>query len=141
MSIEIVKFAINPSGYLIRKALDTAIESFTTDAKSKTVTTAKLEEEAIRQDIETRVLQGKARVEQELAIARRIDNAEDVEIEEYYDSSGEGALGLKTSEESLTLGASGAGRRITKRVYKFKGFRPITVSADIEERGEQTPFA
>jgi hypothetical protein len=139
MSMEIVKFAVCPSGYLIGQAIDAAVKSFTTEAKSDSVTTAALKEEAIRQDIETHVLQGKARIEQELAIARRIDNAEDVEIEEYYDSSGKGALGLEASEGSLALGVSGTGRRITKRVYKFKGFRPLTVSEDIQDGAEQAP--
>lgn len=116
----------NPSGILIKKAVDVAVEAFINRTKSADVSTSELEEEALRQDIETRVLQGKARIEQELAIARRIDNAEEVEIEEFYDASGDGALGAKTDGETITLGASGAGRKVTKRVYKFKGYNPIT---------------
>lgn len=119
-------FRFDPSGILIKKAVDVAVEAFTNRTKSSDVSTSELEEDAIRQDIETRVLQGKARIEQELAIARRIDNAEEVEIEEFYDTSGDGTLGAKVREEGITLGASGSGRRVTRRVYKFKGYSPIT---------------
>ena len=80
---------------------------------------------ALRQEIEARVLKEQARIEQELAIARRIDSAEEVEIEEYYDTSGEGALGLKGDESSVTVGASGSAKKIVKRIYKFKGYRTI----------------
>ena len=112
---------LNPTGYLIEIAVKKAIESFS--SKSGSVPTAELEEEAARQEIESRFLQEKARVEQELAIARRIDSAEEVEIEEYYDGSGEGAVGMNAKEDSITLGASGKGRKITKRIYKFKGYQ------------------
>ena len=71
-----------------------------------------------------------ARIEQELAIARRIDCAEEVEIEEFYDTSGKGSAGLTADmkSESATLGLSGEGRRVTKRVYHFKGWRPLDAS-------------
>ncbi len=118
----------SPGGMLIETAVKTAIEAFR--SKTKSATTSELEEEARKQEIESRFLQEKARVEQELAIARRIDCAEEVEIEEYYDSSGDGSLGLKANEESVTLGASGSGRRVTKRIYKFKGYREIVRETD-----------
>jgi len=51
--------------------------------------------------------EAQAKVAQELAIARRVELAEQVEIEEFYDTSGEGNIGLKADEKSVALGASG----------------------------------
>lgn len=113
----------SPTGSLIEIAVKSAIEVFRKEADASS--TDELQELARRQEIESRFLQDKARVEQELAIARRIDLAEEVEIEEYYDSSGEGALGFKGNSEGVTIGASGGGRRVTKRVYRFKGWREV----------------
>lgn len=89
-------------------------------------TLKELREEEIRQNIKSRVLQEQARTEQELAISRRIDNAEDVEIEEYYDLSAQGSAGLNTNGEAISVGLSGEGRKISKRIYKFKGLKPIS---------------
>ena len=92
-----------------------------------------LEEESIKEDIRARVLQNQAKAAQEMAIARRIENAEEVEIEEYYDMSGEGLVGAKGSNEGLSLGASAEGRKITKRVIKFKGGKTIQQIYDDEQ--------
>ncbi len=123
MSYMDILSVVSPGSYLIAKAAETAVKTFTKD--SETSTLEKLREDEIRQNIQSRVLQEKARIEQELAIARRIDTANEVEIEEYYDTSGKGALGVRANEEGVTLGLSGEGRRVTKRVYKFKGCRTI----------------
>ncbi len=48
-------------------------------------------------------------------------------MEEFYDYSGEGHIGAKTDGESLSLGASGTGRRISKRIYRFRGNTELTV--------------
>ena len=76
--------------------------------------------------------QAQARVAQELAIARRIEGAADVQIEEYYEYSGDGSLGLKTDGNGLTIGASGSGQRVSKRIYRFTGGQsPVTgISAE-----------
>lgn len=79
--------------------------------------------EAMRQEISARISEVQAKVAQEIAIANRIDEAEEVTIEEYYDISGEGGIGLKASEGNATFGINGGGRKITKRIYTFKGFR------------------
>src|SRR5699024_3720423 len=92
-----------------------------------------LEEESIKEDIRARVLQNQAKAAQEMAIARRIENAEEVEIEEYYDMSGEGHVGAKGSNEGLSIGASAEGRKITKRVIKFKGGKTIQQIYDDEQ--------
>jgi len=43
------------------------------------------------------------------------------EIEEFYDTAGDGQLGLTGSEKGITLGANGSGRRASRRVYRFTG--------------------
>lgn len=60
---------------------------------------------------------------QELAIARRIDNADEVEIEQFYNVSGKGNAGLSVdaNEGTGTLGLGGEGSEVTKRIYRFKG--------------------
>lgn len=71
--------------------------------------------------------EAQARVAQEVAIARRIETAEEVEMEEFYDYSGEGHIGAKSDGQFLSLGAGGAGRRISRRVYRFRGNTAQTV--------------
>jgi hypothetical protein len=82
-----------------------------------------LREEAAKQEIKMEFSQHQARVAQELAIAKRIENAVEVEIEEYYDNSGKGSAGLSVNAETQTgsLGLSGESRKVSKRVYRFKG--------------------
>lgn len=82
-----------------------------------------LREEAAKQQIKMDYSQHQARIAQELAIAKRIENATEVEIEEYYDNSGKGSAGLNVNIETQTgsLGVSGENRRVSKRVYRFKG--------------------
>ena len=91
------------------------------DASSKSLES--LREEAAKQQIKMDFSQHQARVAQELAIAKRIENATEVEIEEYYDNSGKGSAGLSVNAETKigALGVSGENRRVTKRVYRFKG--------------------
>ncbi|MEI7995596.1 MAG: hypothetical protein WCH01_11915 [Methylococcaceae bacterium] len=62
-----------------------------------------------------------AKVAQEIAIARKIELAHEVEIEEFYDTSGEGSIGGKSDGSGITLGVSGRANRVVRRVYKFKG--------------------
>lgn len=91
------------------------------DASGKNIES--LREEAAKQQIKMDYSQHQARVAQELAIAKRIENATEVEIEEYYDNSGKGSAGLNVNVETQTgsLGLSGENRRVSKRVYRFKG--------------------
>lgn len=79
-----------------------------------------LDNEAQRQKIELSMAEMQAKVAQEVAIARRIEEADEVEIEEYYEGEVEGNAGLKTDGQSLSLGIGGKGSRVTKRVYRFK---------------------
>ncbi|MDT0631437.1 hypothetical protein [Rubrivirga litoralis] len=77
-----------------------------------------------RQEIEMRMAERQAKVAQELAIADRIRTAEQVEIEEFYDVTGEGSVGATVDESALSLGAKGKGQKVARRVYRFTGVRP-----------------
>jgi len=81
----------------------------------------KLADEARRQTFELQMAEMQAQVAQEIAIAMRIQNAEEVEIEEYFEGEGEGNLGAKGDSAGISLGLSGKGRRVTRRVLRFKG--------------------
>jgi len=82
---------------------------------------AKLEEEAKKQNIVMEFQAHQARVAQELAIAERIGASQEVIIEEYCDVSGKGQGSFKADNEAVSLGISGEGRRVTKRVIRFTG--------------------
>ena len=127
-TFDIVKIALNPTGYLIEKMMNRNVESFSANSEKSTL--QELKEDALREEIKSSVLQNQAKVEQEPAIARRIDSAEEVEIEEYYDLSGNGGVGLKGDEAGVTFGLNGEGRKVTKRIIKFKGCRPIVQSTN-----------
>lgn len=90
---------------------------------------ATLEEEAKKQKIIMEFQAHQARVAQELAIAERIAASHEVTIEEYFDGSGKGHAGLKVDGEAVSLGASGEGRRVTKRVIRFSGWTEQPIPA------------
>jgi hypothetical protein len=92
-----------------------------------------LKEEVAKQNLQMQFAQQQARVAQELAIARRIDNAQEVMIEEFYDESRKGNIGLSIDQKSQsgTLGFGAEGNRVTKRVYHFKGW--IQETEDLSE--------
>lgn len=115
---------LNPTGYLIGLGVKKVVEKLIESGDS--MPTVELREESVRAEIKAKALLSQAKVEQELAISRRIDSAEEVEIEEYYDTSGKGNIGVTAESEMITLGAGGEGRKVTKRVIKFKGCSPIT---------------
>lgn len=102
------------AGILLESARDA-------ETASETGEIAKLQEEARRQEISLQMARMQAQVAQELAIAHRIENAEEVEIDEYYE--GEAGAGLSGSTDGLSANFSlgGQGRKVTKRVYRFTG--------------------
>lgn len=120
--IEIAKAALNPSGYLMELAFKKSMDAFSTSSSKKDITSQELSEEAIKANIKSTVLTEQAKVEQEISIAKRILIAEEVEIEEYYDVSGSGGVGAKADGSAITLGLQAEGKKVTKRVIKFKGF-------------------
>lgn len=98
-------------------------------AESKGVVS--LEEEARKQQIVMEFQAHQARVSQELAIAERIAASAEVEIEEYYDLSGKGHVGVKAESESISLGIGAEGRRVTKRIIRFTGWREKSLGDNI----------
>lgn len=131
--IEVLKYMTIP-GYSFYKLYD--VLSNTEDN-----TTDELKENVKRTELESLILQSRAKVEQELSIAKRIMYADEVEIEEYYDINGKGNVGLKSEESSFfTIGASGEGRKVTKRVIKFRGFSEKymqEIKSEIDERKDE----
>jgi hypothetical protein len=92
-----------------------------------------LKKEEARQEISMRMAERQAKVAQELAIAERIRDAEEVEIEEYNDNSKEGSGGLNVSESSVALGVNGKSAFVSKRVFRFKGRDEKTIELFIEK--------
>ena len=111
-------WSTTPIGQVINIA-----DKYLTDTHKPNVSITELEQSAMEAKITAEVLTNQAKVQQEQAIATRILLAEVVEIE-YYDISGQGNLGLSAdgASETITLGASLQGKKISKRVIKFSGF-------------------
>lgn len=113
-------FVLGPS-YLLVKSIADKAAGIVIDAQDSSDLIA-VRNETERQENEMRRLEAKAKVAQEMAIAARIQSAEEVQIEEYFEYAGEGKAGLNVeSSGSIGLGASGSGKRISKRVYRFIG--------------------
>ncbi len=120
--VDVALAFISPVGFLIKKLMDTSDDVDKQIIAKKKLTIAELEEEARRQEIKMDLLAAEAKAAQEIAIARRIEQAFEVEIEEFYDVSGEGSAGVKTDGQMYSVGLSGSGKRVTRRVFKFNGF-------------------
>ncbi len=132
-SLMVVNFV---AGTLFNLGLKKITEQFDKSADS---TISEMQEAAMRVEIQASVLLTQAKVEQELAISRRIDSAEEVEIEEYYDISGKGNIGLNIESETIDFGLSAKGRKVTKRIIRFKGCGPlIQVPKSSEEIQQQS---
>lgn len=83
--------------------------------------------EAERQELAMQMAERQAKVAQELALARRIENANDVEMEEFYDVSGAAHAGVKSSDGAISAGIGGQGQKVARRIYRFKSnVRPGT---------------
>ena len=98
---------VNPvGGWLVSKALDAFLTNATEELSVSTTseqTRAIAEKQALAMDL----MERRAHAAQELALAYRMASAEEVEVEEHYDGSGEGFLGLdaKADPKTDTLGA------------------------------------
>lgn len=125
VALEAARMALNPTGYLLDQIVEMTSKKVTQaeNAADKELTVLRVEAE--RQEIQMRMAEAQARVAQEVAIARRIETAEEVEMEEYYDYSGSGYLGVRADEQGVTAGAGGSGRRVSKRIYRFRGITQI----------------
>lgn len=117
-------YSFDPVSNLVLNGIEKAAVSITA-ASAQGV--ASLQEEAAKQRLQMELAQEQARVAQELAIARRIDSAEEVEIEEFYDASSKGNLnvGVDAASSTGSIGLGGEGRKVTKRIYHFKGWRDM----------------
>lgn len=82
---------------------------------------AELRKEEAMQEISMRMAERQAKVAQELAIAERIRDADEVSIEEYYDNSAGGQASLAAGAEGVNLGIAGSTGVVSKRIYRFKG--------------------
>ena len=88
-----------------------------------------LRREAEKQELTLHMAERQAKVAQELALAKRIENALEVEMEEFYDVSGSAGAGINTDGTSLSAGISGKGQKVMRRVYRFKGIASNTNGA------------
>ena len=98
-----------------------------------------LETEARREEIIQRIAEARARVEQELAIARRLETATVVEIEETFDYRGDGRVGLQVEGKEVNLGLNGSGAKVYKRTYRFSGWKGEPLPATSDETGDPAP--
>ncbi len=80
------------------------------------------------EQVTSEMLQARAKAAFEFALANRIVSAKEVEIEEYFEGSGSGGIGVNVNEK--TLGAHGKGARITRRIVRLRGW-PDASGVDI----------
>lgn len=80
-----------------------------------------LDAEAKKQAISLNMARMQASVAQELAIAERIKDAQEVEIEEYYEGDTGAGVDIKVGVDSASIGLGGQSRKVVKRVYRFTG--------------------
>lgn len=113
-------YILSPTSSLITELLTKTYKENLDEVDNQSLD--QLKEIASKQEISDRLSESQAKVLQELAIARRIETADEVEIEEYFDTIGEGNIGVQTNDEKINVGAGGAGRKVVKRVYRFKGW-------------------
>ncbi|HDS6411002.1 TPA: hypothetical protein QHZ98_003810 [Klebsiella oxytoca] len=111
---------------LVKMAAVGAVEFRSSSSKDQIIQngSAPLENSEITAD----ALHAYAKIEQELAIARRTLISEVVEIEEYYGNSFKGDAGAKVSTTDFGIGVSAENGKVTKRVIKFSGFNAETES-------------
>jgi hypothetical protein len=130
-SKSILKYA-NPVAWMVAEGVEKTIDSI---KKASEQGIDELKIEITKQNFQIQIQQQQARISQELAIARRIENAAEVEIEEFYDASGSGNLGINFDSKSETgcIGIGGEGRKVTKRVYHFRGWKDTMSETIIQE--------
>jgi DNA-binding XRE family transcriptional regulator len=81
----------------------------------------KIQAELNKKRAEAEMNELNAKVSQELAIANRIANAVDVEIEEIYEDDNSGKVVGNFNEKNPNIELGGKNRKVAKRIYKFKG--------------------
>ena len=139
IALEAAKIGLNPTGYLLSQIAESTSKNVTHGDSIADKELAALRVEAERQELQMRISEAQARVAQEIAIARRIESADEVEMEEFYDYSGEVNVGGKLDEKGLFVGAGGSGRRVSKRIYRFRGHSQQNPDEIIIEAQNQLP--
>lgn len=127
-ALKITQEVLNVVSPLLGRLME--ITTSSTNKSNQVATSGTLDElrvEAERQDITMRMTERQAKVAQELALARRIETAEEVEMEEFYDISGSGNAGIKTDGNTVSAGVAAQGQKVTKRIFRFKGHRFVQV--------------
>lgn len=123
---DIAKSALYFGNPLLGLAADAAEKAYEMVDSASKKGVDELRTELAKQEMKLQFERQQARIAQEIAIANRIHGAEEVEIEEFYDSATKGSAGLSANLEKQTasLGGEAEGRQVTKRIYRFKGWRP-----------------
>lgn len=132
-AFDALKFVNSPVALVI----DAFAKTVSDRPGSKAVEELRVETE--RRELEMRVAEAEARVAQELAIARRIETAHEVEMTEYFDYLGDGYAGMKTDGKTISAGVGGSGRKVSKRKFVFKG--GASVAEPITTRESKTKTA
>lgn len=114
-----IKSALLPSTSLIEMLLESS-STFYSESKKDT-DFEELAKRAKRMELEMKLAESQAHVAQELAIAARIERAEEVEVEEFYEYAAEGKAGAQFDSSSVNLGLSGSTKRVSRRICRFKG--------------------
>ncbi len=70
--------------------------------------------------MKSEMLQVQAKAAFEFALANRIVTAREVEVEEYYEGTGSGGVGVNLAEQ--TLGVQGKGLKVTRRIVRLRGW-------------------
>lgn len=121
--------ALTPA--FVKDAYSALAQSHTLVSTAESQSLDALQKESQKQKISMEFQAHQARVAQELAIAERITSSNEVEIEEYYEGAGKGQAGVMANADGGSIGMSGEGRRVTKRVVRFGGFnKPLTSEAE-----------
>ena len=121
IAIKAAKIALNPSGYLLDMITESTSKKVAEAEEQSKVELVELRVQAERQQLEMQIAEAQARVAQEIAIAKRIETAQEVEMEEFYDYSGNAQIGSTKNGTNFSIGASGSTRRVSKRIYRFIG--------------------
>lgn len=115
-------FMVNPTGALLGMLVESVANSTPAAEEIRDKDLADLEKIALRQELEMKMAKAQAKVVQELAIARRIQAAEEVDIEEFYDINADASAGVGTDGQNINLGLKASGQKVAKRVIRFRGF-------------------
>jgi hypothetical protein len=140
IALEAAKIGLNPTGYLLAQIAESTSKNVTHSDAAADKELATLRMEAERQELQMRISEAQARVAQEIAIARRIESAEEVEMEEFYDYSGEASVGGRVDEKGIFVGAGGSGRRVSKRIYRFRGHSMQSVEEIVVDTDRRLPI-